>query len=202
MILRYTASERFNHWLLALCFTLAAFSGLAFFHPAFFWLTNLFGGGTWTRVLHPFFGAVMFVVFLVWVARVWKENRITAVDWQWSRHIFSILRNKTENLPEIGKYNLGQKMLTRTLLVAILLLLVSGITLWQPWFAPAFSIDWRRIAALLHALSAFVALLCFIVHIYAAYWTRGSIRAMTRGFVSAAWAKHHNAGWYKERSGK
>jgi formate dehydrogenase subunit gamma len=40
--------------------------------------------------------------------------------------------------------------------------------------------------------------MCFIVHVYAAYWTRGSIRAMTRGTVSAAWAKHHCAGWYKE----
>ena len=95
---------------------------MAFFHPGFFWLTNLFGGGTWARILHPFFGVVMFLFFIVWVARVWKDNRVTAVDWQWARHMGDILRNRTDNLPEIGKYNLGQKYLTRTLLVAILLL--------------------------------------------------------------------------------
>ena len=198
MIQRYTASQRFNHWFMALCFALAAFSGLAFFHPAFFWLTNLFGGGPWARTLHPFLGVVMFVFFIVWVARVWKDNRVTAVDWQWARHMGDILRNKTDNLPELGKYNLGQKYLTRMLLIAILLLLTSGILIWQPWFAPEFSIDWRRKAVVVHAFSAFVALMCIIVHIYAAYWTRGSIRAMTRGTVSAAWAKHHYAAWYKE----
>ena len=197
MILRYKASERFNHWLVALCFILAALSGLGLFHPGFFWLTNLFGGGTWARILHPFFGVVLFVFFMVWVARVWKYNRVTAADWQWAKHLGDILRNKTDNLPEIGKYNLGQKYLTRTLLLAILLLLASGILIWQPWFAPEFSIDWRRKAVLIHALSAFVALLCFIVHMYSAYWTRGSIRAMTRGTVTAAWAKHHCGAWYK-----
>ena len=43
---------------------MAALSGLALFHPALFWLSNLFGGGPWTRILHPFMGVVMFVLFL------------------------------------------------------------------------------------------------------------------------------------------
>ncbi len=38
--------------------------GLALFHPALFWLSNLFGGGPWTRILHPFMGVLMFVLFL------------------------------------------------------------------------------------------------------------------------------------------
>lgn len=202
MIPRYKASERLNHWLVAICFLLAALSGLGLFHPGYFWLTNLFGGGTWARILHPFFGVVLFLFFLVWVGRIWKDNRVIAADWQWARHVGDILRNKTDNLPEIGKYNLGQKYLTRTLLLALLLLLASGILIWQPWFAPEFSIDWRQKAVLVHAFSAFVAMLCFIVHVYAAYWTRGSIEAMTRGTVTAAWAKHHCAAWYKEMVGR
>ncbi|MGF6919625.1 cytochrome b subunit of formate dehydrogenase [Paraburkholderia sp. 40] len=43
---------------------LLALSGLALFHPSMFWLTALFGGGQWTRVLHPFVGVVMFLVSL------------------------------------------------------------------------------------------------------------------------------------------
>jgi formate dehydrogenase subunit gamma len=202
MIQRYSASERFNHWCVAICFMLAALSGLGFFHPGFFWLTNLLGGGTWARILHPFFGVVLFLFFIVWVARVWKYNRVTDADRQWAKHMGDILRSRTDNLPEIGKYNLGQKYLTRTLLLAISLLLASGIVIWQPWFAPEFSVGLRRMAALIHALSAFVALMCFIVHVYAAYWTRGSIRAMTQGTVTAAWAKHHCAGWYQEMISK
>jgi formate dehydrogenase subunit gamma len=55
-----------------------------------------------------------------------------------------------------------------------------------------------RVAVLVHAVSAFVAILAIIVHIYSAYWTKGSVRAMTRGTVTAAWAKHHHPAWYKQ----
>lgn len=201
-LLRHSAGERINHWIVALCFLLAGLSGLSFFHPAFYWLSNLFGSGTWARVLHPFFGSVLSLFFLVLILRTWRDNHLTSSDWQWARHMGEILQNKTENLPEVGKYNFGQKLLTKTLLVAIVLLLVSGIVIWQPWFASEFSVPLRRIAVLVHAFSAFVALLCFIVHVYAAYWTRGSIKSMTQGTVSAAWARHHHAQWYKDMTGK
>lgn len=39
-IVRYTAPERLNHWIVGICFILLALSGLAFFHPAFFPLTR------------------------------------------------------------------------------------------------------------------------------------------------------------------
>ena len=63
-ILRYTSNQRTNHWLVAILFLMAGLSGLALFHPALFWLSNLFGGGPWTRILHPFMGVLMFVLFL------------------------------------------------------------------------------------------------------------------------------------------
>jgi formate dehydrogenase subunit gamma len=202
MIQRYNASERANHWGVALTFILAALSGLALFHPAFYWLTGLFGSGAWTRILHPFIGVVLFAFFIAMAARFWTDNRISDADRKWGKHIREILRNKPKNLPEIGKYNLGQKYLFWTLVTAIFLLLLSGIVIWQPWFAPAFPIVMLRVAVVVHALSAFVAILALIVHVYAAYWTRGSIRAMTRGTVTAAWARHHHPGWFKEVADK
>ena len=63
-IVRYTAGQRINHWLVALLFLAAGLSGLALFHPWLFGLSGLFGGGTWTRILHPWFGVAMFVFFL------------------------------------------------------------------------------------------------------------------------------------------
>jgi len=48
---RYTASERANHWLVGIAFILLALSGLALFHPLFWPLTNLFGGGTSTATV-------------------------------------------------------------------------------------------------------------------------------------------------------
>ena len=50
---RYDAHERANHWLVGISFILLALSGLAFFHPAFYPLVQLFGGGVWARILHP-----------------------------------------------------------------------------------------------------------------------------------------------------
>ena len=82
-ILRYTANQRTNHWLVAILFFMAGLSGLALFHPALFWLSNLFGGGPWTRILHPFMGVVMFVLFLGLVMRFWRANYFIANDRLW-----------------------------------------------------------------------------------------------------------------------
>ncbi len=35
---RYTSHERGNHWLVAICFIVAACSGLAMFHPSFYFI--------------------------------------------------------------------------------------------------------------------------------------------------------------------
>lgn len=201
-IQRYTAWERSNHWVVAIVFILAALSGLALFHPAFFFLTHLFGGGPWARILHPFIGVVIFLFFMLMAIRYWGANRITAADRQWMRRIGDVVKNRDEGLPEPGKYNAGQKVLFWTMVVSIPVLLISGIVIWQPWFAPFFPIVLLRVAVVIHALAAWIMILGIIVHIYAAIWVKGSVRAMTRGTVSAAWAKHHHGAWYREMTGK
>ncbi len=72
-ILRYTANERTNHWIVAILFFMAGLSGLALFHPALFWLSHLFGGGPWTRILHPFMGVAMFVFSSGWWALLARQ---------------------------------------------------------------------------------------------------------------------------------
>ncbi len=202
MIQRYTPSERGNHWIVAICFVLAALSGLALFHPSFFSLTTLFGGGPWTRILHPFIGVAMFVFFLVTMIRFWRLNRITAADRKWMGRIRDVVMNRDENLPEVGKYNAGQKYLFWVMVICLWLLLASGIVMWRPYFAPSFPLLINQIAVVVHALSAFVLIVGIIVHVYAAIWVKGTVRAMTRGTVTASWAKHHHRGWYREVTGK
>src|ERR1035438_10687134 len=84
-LVRYTAGERTNHWIVAIAFVLAALSGLALFHPALFWLSNLFGGGPWTRILHPYLALVMLFAFLFLASTFWKDNRLQDRDWAWLR---------------------------------------------------------------------------------------------------------------------
>jgi formate dehydrogenase subunit gamma len=55
-----------------------------------------------------------------------------------------------------------------------------------------------RIAAVLHALAAFVLICGIIVHIYAALWIKGSISAMVRGTVTLGWARKHHPKWFRE----
>ena len=53
-------------------------------------------------------------------------------------------------------------------------------------------------ATLLHAIAATVMIIGVIVHVYAAIWVKGSLRAMTRGTVSDAWARKYHAAWHRE----
>ncbi|MFU2050281.1 formate dehydrogenase subunit gamma [Bordetella hinzii] len=196
-ILRYTAGERTNHWLIALTFILLALSGLALFHPAFSWLYALLGGGPWTRILHPFIGVVMFVCFFVFAGHMWRHNLMTKNDRQWLRQLGDVLNNREDKLPEVGKYNAGQKLLFYVLVICMLGLVLTGIVMWRPYFAGYFPIEGIRVASLLHAVFAFVLICAIIVHIYAAIWVKGSVRAMVRGTVSWGWAWKHHRAWFR-----
>ena len=195
---RFSARERINHWLLAIAFVLAALSGLALFHPALFGLSGLFGGGPWTRILHPFLGLAMLILFLLVAAGVRSENRLGPRDWAWLRRIGDVLAGREEQLPEVGRYNAGQKLVFCAAVVCLSVLLVSGILIWRAYFSQYFPIALIRWGALLHALFAFVLICTIITHSYAAFWVKGSIRGMTRGTVTPGWAWKHHRAWYRE----
>lgn len=202
LVERYSATERAQHWIVAISFILAALGGLALFYPAFFWLSGIFGGGPGTRILHPFFGVVMAVVFALLAARLWNHNRVNATDRKWMKRLGDVIANRDDDLPEVGRYNAAQKYLFWVMVWSVALLLVSGIAMWRPWFADAFPIWLNRIAVVVHAVAAFVLIAGFIVHVYAAIWVRGTVRAMTRGTVTKAWARHHHPGWYRETTAR
>ena len=198
VIERYNDSERINHWVVAISFVLLALSGLALFHPAMFWLSDLFGGGTWTRILHPFIGIVMFVAFVLLIMSLWRDNRFSERDWQWLKQWRDVVNNREENVPEVGRYNAGQKLLFVVLVVCMLGLLLSGFAIWRPYFAPYFPIGLIRLAATVHAICAFVIICSIIVHVYAGIWVKGSVHAMTHGTVTPGWAWKHHRAWFRE----
>ena len=199
---RYNASERANHWVVGICFILLALSGLALFHPALFPLTGLFGGGVWTRILHPFVGVVMMLFFVVMFFRFKHLNQMTQTDWEWVKRAKEMVDGDDHNMPEMGKYNGGQKLLFWFLGAAMLVLFASGIVIWRAYFSAYFPIGVIRIGALLHAACAALMIIAIIVHVYAAIWVRGTIRAMLYGTVTRAWAKQHHRAWYRQVTGK
>jgi len=198
---RYNDRDRMNHWFIAMMFVLAALSGLAFFHPSLFFFSHLFGGGSWARILHPFMGVLMFLGFAGMVMRLWKDNVVNAADREWKQHMGDMLRGNKAAMPPVGKYNYGQKMVFWVMVFSLVVLLATGLVFWRPWFAPYFPVDMLRIAVLLHSIAAVALVAATIMHVYAAIWVKGTVRAMTRGTVSESWAKTNHALWHREVTG-
>ena len=198
---RHSTAERLTHWTVALAYVALFCSGLAMFHPYFFWLSALFGGGPLMRVIHPFLGVAFFVAFYAYALPLLGDNRLLPSDRRWLAGMFRYMNEKAELYVE-GKYNAGQKLMYWSMILVIALLLVTGILVWRPYFASGVPIPLRRVANLVHAAMAFVMFVGIGVHVYAAYWTKGSIKAMTRGTVTRAWARLHHPGWYRNVVGK
>lgn len=198
LAMRYRGLTRWNHWLTALCMFALLFSGFAFFHPSLYWLTNLFGGGQITRWIHPWIGVVLFVSFLGMFLQMWRLNLPRREDVEWGRKIGDVLQGNGQNLPEVGKYNVGQKGVFWAMSGLILLLFATGIMIWEEYFPVLMSIPVQRIAVVVHALSALGCFFIVLAHVYAAIWTRGTIRAMTRGTVTGGWAFRHHRKWLRE----
>lgn len=195
---RYTVGARINHWITAISLILLAISGLALFHPSLYFLTGLFGGGQMTRTIHPWIGVVLFFSFAGMFLRFWKANLWKSEDGTWMRRIRDVIAGHEEKLPELGKYNAGQKMVFWGMSLLIMVLITSGVVIWQAYFASYTTIEQQRIALLVHAVAA-VAIICvWIVHVYAAIWVKGTISAMTKGQVTGGWAWRHHRKWFRE----
>ena len=200
-IVRYNAGQRANHWLVAIAFVLLTFSGLALFHPAFYWFSHLFGGGPWNRILHPFIGVFFVIVFAILAIRMWGDNRMRSTDWKWLRNSGKVMRKQLDDVPESGRYNGGQKLLFCAQVLLTLGMLITGIIMWRDFFWGFFSVEVIRIASVLHALFALLFILAIIIHIYAGIWVKGSMRSMTRGTVTPGWAYKHHRAWYRKLIG-
>ncbi|ARC36639.2 formate dehydrogenase subunit gamma [Paracoccus yeei] len=202
LVSRYRGFTRANHWVTAISLIVLLLSGMALFHPSLYFLTGLFGGGQTTRWLHPFVGVLLFFSFFILFAQLWRLNLPKPEDRTWVSQIGEVVKGEEEKLPEMGKYNPGQKFVFWGMSVLIVVLIVTGIMIWEQFFGHLVSIQTRRWAVLVHSLAAVGITLVFILHVYAAIWTRGTLRAMTRGTVTGGWAWRHHRKWLRELAGR
>jgi len=151
-----------------------------------------------TRMLHPWIGVVLFFGFIGLFLRFWRQNLWERTDNVWLSKLRSVLTGDDENLPEVGKYNAGQKMVFWSMSALILVLITSGVVIWEQYFSEYFSTGQKRVAVLVHSVTAIFAICVWIVHVYAAIWVRGTIGAMTRGKVTGGWAWRHHRKWLRE----
>ncbi|MEE1867853.1 formate dehydrogenase subunit gamma [Pseudomonas auratipiscis] len=198
LILRTRFIDRACHWFMVICFFAVALSGLSWFFPSFNGLNAVFGTPQLARILHPFFGVVVFVLLMFLFARFVRYNLPEREDAQWFRNVKHVLAGKHDPALNIGKYNAGQKVLFWGIMTLITVLLLSGVVIWRPYFAPLFSIPSIRIGLLVHAVAGISLILLIIGHAYLAFWVKGSIRGMVTGYVSRTWAKTHHDRWYRQ----
>ncbi|MGY0151054.1 formate dehydrogenase-N subunit gamma [Edwardsiella tarda] len=198
LILRTRFIDRACHWTVVISFFLVALSGIALFFPTLQWLTETFGTPQMGRILHPFFGVLIFVTLLVMFFRFVKYNLFSRQDIPWFKGIIEVLKGNEHLVARVGKYNPGQKAMFWSIMSLILVLLVTGIIIWRPYFADLFPIPLVRYALLLHAIAAIVLIQAILVHIYMAFWVKGSIKGMIEGKVSRRWARKHHPRWLQE----
>jgi formate dehydrogenase subunit gamma len=196
-LIRNNTSARINHWITGGCFVLLMLSGLSMFHPILFFLSDLFGGGQWARAIHPWIGCVLLVSYLGLIVQFWRDNFWSRDDIAWLRAINKVLVNEEEGVPEVARFNAGQKFVFWSMTLLVPVLFCSGLAIWDYYFEEATSIETQRIAALIHFLAATAAILVWIIHVYAAIWVKGSVRGMTQGYVTPGWAWRHHRKWFR-----
>lgn len=197
-ILRYTLTERINHWIAALTYTYCLITGLAFWSPYMFWLLVLVGGGPTARFWHPWFG-LFFTASVGWMYKMWYGDMlITDADRRWSKAIKHYVENDDQNLPPEGRFNYGQKLFFWLMFYGVILLLISGVGLWFiesiPW-----SLRWLRyLAVTIHVAAGLATIGGFIIHVYmGTAMERGAFGSVIRGDVSSGWARRYHRLWYE-----
>jgi hypothetical protein len=76
----------------------------------------------------------MFASFIIMFFRYWHHNLINRDDIFWAKNIRKIVVN--EEVGDTGRYNFGQKCVFWAAIIFLVLLLVSGVIIWRPYFAP------------------------------------------------------------------
>ncbi len=204
---RYSGSARINHWTVAATFVLLTLSGLALYLPSLYFLTGLFGGGQNTRAIHPWLGCLLVLAFAGLFVRFFSQNLPESTDLTWLSRAGKVIDPDGEKfLPEVGKYNAGQKIVFWSQAVLITILLITGLALWQqglPYIESVLgfqlSLETRRWAAVIHATAATLSIVVWIVHVYSAIWVRGTMPAMVEGSVSGGWSWKHHRRWLRNK---
>jgi formate dehydrogenase subunit gamma len=198
LVVRHAAIVRVAHWWVALFFILAFISGAALFSPRFYFLSNLFGGGYPARQLHPWFSIFFTLGIILLFVRWAGQMTWTASDSRWMKDFKRYVRY--EEIADVGKFNAGQKLFFWAVSLGGLVLLLTGIVI---WFPTSFPLWLRYLSYPLHEILFILFALAIIYHVYISLFALGgTLRAMTRGTVTKAWAKGHHPRWFDEASRK
>ena len=199
-ILRFSAFERFAHWLMAGSFIVLALTGLNLVLGRIIILPWLGEGAfstitAWGKVSHNYVGWA-FMVGLILSFIVWVSHNIPdKVDAKWIAQGGGIFKKGVH--PPAKKFNAGQKVIFWSVMLGGTALSVSGFMLLFPIIAGT-EADWQFIQVV-HGIVAAGLSFIIIAHIYiGSVGMEGAIDAMAKGDVDLNWAKEHHSLWVEE----
>jgi formate dehydrogenase subunit gamma len=189
--------ERVVHWCVALSCLLLCITGMGMMYHSFNFVGTLVGGMGNLKLVHNF-GGIFFAISLFFaIVMWWKEAGMFSFpeDMDWIKEAGGYLWH-VENVPEVGKYNPGQKMFFLAVSLFGVVMVASGLIMWFPL---GFSTGLVRLMYVLHALGFVVIFAFFFVHLYlVTIGAPGSAPAMFTGWVTRAWVKKQHPKWLKE----
>jgi formate dehydrogenase subunit gamma len=141
---------------------------------------------------------VLLVSYAGLIVQFWRDNLWNRDDFAWLRAIDRVLVNEEEGVPEVARFNPGQKFVFWAMALLVPILFLTGIVIWDVYFSPYTTIEQQRIAVLVHCMAAAAAIIVWIIHVYAAIWVKGSVRGMTQGYVTPGWAWRHHRKWLRQ----
>src|SRR5262245_50460212 len=202
-LVRFSAFERFVHWMTATCFVILALSGLniSFGKPLLLPLMGpeaFAGWSQWAKYAHnylsfPFtIGVVM--IFLMWIA--W--NFPTRADVEWLKEGGGMVGH---GHPPAGRFNPGQKMIYWIVVLGGGAVAATGYLLMFPFYATDIAgMQWAQIV---HGVVAMLFVAAMLGHIYmGTIGEEGAFEAMGTGEVDVNWAKQHHSLWLEEEAKK
>ena len=200
---RFSAFERFAHWLTAGSFVVLGLTGLNITFGKKL-LLPLIGPDAFSsmsqaaKVAHNFI-SFAFVIGLALIVAMWiKDNIPRKVDVDWLKQGGGFIRSK--HAPA-GRFNAGEKAVFWLALGAGIAIAVSGYLLLFPFYGT--NIAGMQIAQVVHAIVAVLFVALIIAHIYiGTLGMEGAFEAMGRGEVDLNWAREHHDQWLAEELAK
>ena len=194
-LIRFSRGERWVHRTTAVLFGVCVVTAAILYNAT---LANAVGSRNVVADVHLWSGFALPVPMLLGLlsgsyrADLRRLDRFTSADWKW-------LRSKSRRSGEIavGKFNAGQKLNAALSSGAIIVLLLTGVTMWLTGLAP---LAWRTGATFVHDWGALCLGLLIAGHIVEALRDPEARRGMRSGRVSVGWARRHHAAWADEVS--
>ena len=198
-IVRFSAFERFVHWMTATCFIILAISGLniTFGRPLLLPLIGFEAFSAWSQwakyahnyLSFPFTIGVI-LIFLMWIG----GNIPNKVDVKWLKEGGGLVGHEH---PPAYRFNAGQKAIYWIVVLGGGAVAVTGYQLMFPFYVT--NIEGMQLAQVVHAVVGVLFVAVMLAHIYiGTIGMEGAFEAMGEGTVDLNWAREHHSLWLEE----